>query len=81
MLSQSDVNVELNKEIDRGNRYNNFIHEINYKEKVLMKKETFSQRKIGRQLVSVVMLGLLLTPVALQSASTVLAEDKAVQSL
>ena len=46
-----------------------------------MKKETFSQRKIGRQLVSVVMLGLLLTPVALQSASTVLAEDKAVQSL
>ena len=45
-----------------------------------MKKETFSQRKIGKQLVSVVMLGLLLTPVSLQSASTVLAEDKAVQS-
>ena len=46
-----------------------------------MKKETFSQRRIDRQLVSVVMLGLLLTPVTLQSASTVLAEDKAVQSL
>ena len=45
-----------------------------------MKKETFSQRKIGKQLVSVVMLGLLLIPVALQSASTVLAEDKTVQS-
>ena len=45
-----------------------------------MKKETFSQRKIGKQLVSVAMLGLLLAPVALQSASPVLAEEKAAQS-
>lgn len=40
-----------------------------------MKKETFSKRKIGRQLVSVMMLGLAVSPIVLQS-STVLAEDQ-----
>lgn len=42
-----------------------------------MKKETFSKRKIGKQLVSVAMLGLLLAPIVLQSASSVLAEESA----
>ena len=45
-----------------------------------MRKETFSKRKICKQLVSVAMLGLLLSPVALQSASSVLAEEKAAQA-
>lgn len=40
-----------------------------------MKKETFSKRKIGKQLVSVMMLGLAISPIVLQS-STVLAEDQ-----
>lgn len=40
------------------------------------KKETFSQRKIGKQLVSVAMLGLLLAPVALSSANAVNADEK-----
>lgn len=40
-----------------------------------MKKETFSKRKIGKQLVSVMMLGLAVSPIVLQS-STVLAEDQ-----
>lgn len=39
-------------------------------------KETFSKRKIGKQLVSVAMLGLLLTPVALSSAKAVNADEK-----
>lgn len=41
------------------------------------KKETFSQRKIGKQLVSVAMIGLLLSPVALSSAKAVSADEKA----
>ena len=45
-----------------------------------MKKETFSKRKIGKQLVSVAMLGLLLAPIALSSASAVSAEEKSAQS-
>ena len=40
-----------------------------------MKKETFSKRKIGKQLVSVMMLGLAVSPIVLQS-STVLADDQ-----
>ena len=40
-----------------------------------MKKETFSKRKIGKQLVSVMMIGLAVSPIVLQS-STVLAEDQ-----
>ena len=40
-----------------------------------MKKETFGKRKIGKQLVSVAMLGLLLAPAVLQS-SRVLADDQ-----
>lgn len=40
-----------------------------------MKKETFSKRKIGKQLVSAMMLGLAVSPIVLQS-STVLAEDQ-----
>ena len=39
-------------------------------------KETFSKRKIGKQIVSVAMLGLLLTPVALSSAKAVNADEK-----
>ena len=39
-------------------------------------KETFSKRKIGKQLVSVAMLGLLLTPVVLSSANAVNADEK-----
>ena len=42
-----------------------------------MKKTTFSQRKIGKQLISVAMIGLLLSPVALSSANVVSAEEKA----
>lgn len=42
-----------------------------------MKKETFSQRKIGKQLISVAMIGLLLAPMALSSANVVSAEEKA----
>ena len=45
-----------------------------------MKKETFSKRKIGKQLVSVTMLGLLLAPVALSTVQAVSAEEKAAQS-
>ena len=45
-----------------------------------MKKETFSKRKIGKQLVSVTMLGLLLAPIALSSVSAVNAEEKSAQS-
>ena len=41
------------------------------------KKETFSQRKIGKQLISVAMIGLLLSPVALSSAKAVSADEKA----
>ena len=40
-------------------------------------KETFSRRKIGKQLVSVAMLGLLLSPIALSSANAVNADEKA----
>lgn len=40
-----------------------------------MKKETFSKRKIGKQLVSVMMLGLAVSPIVLQS-SKVLADDQ-----
>lgn len=40
-----------------------------------MKKETFSKRKIGRQLVSVMMLGLAVSPIVLQS-SKVFADDQ-----
>lgn len=40
-----------------------------------MKKETFSKRKIGKQLVSVMMLGLAVSPIVLQS-STVFADDQ-----
>ena len=40
-------------------------------------KETFSKRKIGKQLVSVAMLGLLLLPIALSSANAVNADEKA----
>ena len=40
-----------------------------------MKKETFSKRKIGKQLVSVMMLGLVVSPIV-SSATSVLAEDK-----
>lgn len=40
-----------------------------------MKKEIFSKRKIGKQLVSVAMLGLLLAPAVLQS-SRVFADDQ-----
>ena len=40
-------------------------------------KETFSKRKIGKQLVSVAMLGLLLSPIALSSANAVNADEKA----
>ena len=42
-----------------------------------MKKETFSQRKIGKQLISVAMIGLLLSPVALSSVNAVSADEKA----
>lgn len=41
------------------------------------KKETFSQRKIGKQLISVAMIGLLLSPVALSSVNAVSADEKA----
>lgn len=41
------------------------------------KKETFSQRKIGKQLISVAMIGLILSPVALSSAKAVSADEKA----
>ena len=44
---------------------------------MFMKKETFSQRKIGKQLISVAMIGLLLAPMALSSANVVSAEEKA----
>lgn len=40
-----------------------------------MKKETFSKRKIGKQLVSVMMLGLVVSPIVLQS-SKVFADDQ-----
>ena len=40
-----------------------------------MKKETFSKRKIGKQLVSVMMLGLAVSPIVLQS-SRVFADDQ-----
>lgn len=40
-----------------------------------MKKETFSKRKIGKQLVSVMMLGLAVSPIVLQS-SKVFADDQ-----
>jgi len=40
-----------------------------------MKKETFSKRKIGKQLVSVMMLGLAVSPIILQS-SKVFADDQ-----
>ena len=40
-----------------------------------MKKETFSRRKIGKQLVSVMMLGLAVSPIVLQS-SKVFADDQ-----
>ena len=40
-------------------------------------KETFSKRKIGKQLVSVAMLGLLLSPITLSSANAVNADEKA----
>ena len=40
-------------------------------------KETFSKRKIGKQLVNVAMLGLLLSPIALSSANAVNADEKA----
>ena len=40
-----------------------------------MKKETFSKRKIGKQLISVMMLGLAVSPIALQS-SRVFADDQ-----
>lgn len=40
-----------------------------------MKKETFSKRKIGKQLVSVMMLGLVVSPIVLQS-SRVFADDQ-----
>ena len=45
-----------------------------------MRKETFSKRKIGKQLVSVTMLGLLLAPIALSTVQAVSAEEKAAQS-
>ena len=41
-----------------------------------MRKETFSKRKIGKQLVSVMMLGLAVSPIIL-SGTSVLAEEKA----
>ena len=41
------------------------------------KKETFSQRKIGKQLISVAMIGLLLSPVARSSVNAVSADEKA----
>ena len=44
-----------------------------------MKKETFSKRKIGKQLVSVMMLGLVVSPIV-SSATSVLAEDKPSQA-
>ena len=44
-----------------------------------MKKETFSKRKIGKQLVSVMMLGLVVSPIV-SSATSVLAEDKPAQA-
>lgn len=40
-----------------------------------MKKETFSKRKIGKQLISVMMLGLAVSPIVLQS-SRVFADDQ-----
>ena len=40
-------------------------------------KETFSKRKIGKQLVSVMMLGLAVSPIALSSANAVNADEKA----
>lgn len=42
-----------------------------------MKKETFSQRKIGKQLISAAMIGLLLAPMALSSAKAVNADENA----
>lgn len=45
-----------------------------------MRKETFSKRKIGKQLVSVTMLSLLLAPVALSTVQAVSAEEKAAQA-
>lgn len=39
-------------------------------------KEKFSKRKIGKQLVSIAMIGLLLAPVALSSANSVSADEK-----
>ena len=45
-----------------------------------MRKETFSKRKIGKQLVSVAMLSLLLAPVALSTVQAVSAEEKAAQA-
>lgn len=44
---------------------------------MFMKKETFSQRKIGKQLISVAMIGLLLAPMALSSAKAVNADENA----
>ena len=41
-----------------------------------MKKETFSKRKIGKQLVSVMMIGLVVSPIV-SSVTSVLAEDAA----
>lgn len=43
-------------------------------------KETFSKRKIGKQLVSVAMLGLAVSQVALSSAHVVLADEANAQS-
>lgn len=40
-------------------------------------KETFSKRKIGKQLISVAMIGLLLAPMALSSAKAVSADENA----
>ena len=43
-------------------------------------KETFSKRKIGKQLVSVAMLGLAVSQVALSSAHVVLADEANAQT-
>ena len=46
-----------------------------------MKKETFSKRKIGRQLVSVMMLGLAVSPIVLQSSKAFADDQKKTESV
>ena len=46
-----------------------------------MKKETFSKRKIGRQLVSIMMLGLAVSPIVLQSSKAFADDQKKTESV